>query len=98
LRKNNNYQEVISQLKDKNRVLIKNCGYGELPLLLSLVRKDMNIVATEPDPDKLELAANCTWVGGNLNYVEMVGQDEKFDVVVVINPENKGITWKINTT
>ena len=86
LKKHNNYQEIISQLKNKNRVLIVNCGYGELPLLLSLVHKNMNIVATDTDTDKLELAANCTWVKGNLNYVEAVGQGEKFDAVVLINP------------
>ena len=68
LKKHQNYKEIIAQLKDKNRVLIVNCGYGELPLLLSLVYKNMKIVATETDPDKLELAANCTWVKENLIY------------------------------
>jgi chemotaxis methyl-accepting protein methylase len=85
LKKHRNYQEVISQLKGKNRVLIENCGYGELPLLLSLVYKEMNIVATDSDTDKLELAANCTWVKENLKYVEEVNRDEKFDVVILVN-------------
>jgi hypothetical protein len=85
LKKYNDYQEVITKLKDKNRVLIVNCGYGELPLLLSLVHKNINIVATEPDIDKLELAANCTWVGENLKYVEKVNEDEAFDAVVAFN-------------
>jgi SAM-dependent methyltransferase len=85
LKKNNNYQEIISKLKDKNRVLIVNCGYGELPLLLSLVYKNINIVATETDIDKLELAANCTWVKENLTYVEEVNRDEKFDAVVMVD-------------
>jgi 1-acyl-sn-glycerol-3-phosphate acyltransferase len=82
LKKHNNYQKVILQLKGKNRVLIENCGYGELPLLLSLVYKEMNIVATDSDTDKLELAANCTWVKENLKYVEKVNRDEEFDAVV----------------
>ena len=89
LKKYNDYQEIITQLKDKNRVLIVNCGYGELPLLLSLVHKNINIVATEPDIDKLELAANCTWVGENLKYVEKVNEDEAFDAVVAFNPSEE---------
>ena len=89
LKKHKNYQEVIAQLKDKNRVLIVNCGYGELPLLLSLVYKNMNIVATDSDPDKLELAANCAWVKEHLKYTETVGQDELFDAVVLVNPNGE---------
>jgi len=86
LKKNKNYREIIAQLKDKNRVLIVNCGYGEFPLLLSLVHKNINIVATESDMDKLELAANCTWVKENLKYVEEVNREEEFDAVVVVEP------------
>ncbi|MCL2041321.1 MAG: 1-acyl-sn-glycerol-3-phosphate acyltransferase [Bacteroidales bacterium] len=85
LKKNSNYKEIISQLKGKSRVLIENCGYGELPLLLSLVYKNMNVVATDTDADKLELAANCTWVKGNLKYVERVDGEEEFDAVVVVD-------------
>ena len=95
LKKHNNYQEIISQLRDKNRVLIVNCGYGELPLLLSLVHKNINIVATETDTDKLELAANCTWVKENLKYVEEVNLDEEFDAVVLVEPsEEQRKRWK----
>jgi hypothetical protein len=86
LKKHNNYRDVISQMKNHNRVLIVNCGYGELPLLLSLVHKNLNIIATDHDTDKLELAANCAWVKENLNYVKNVSQDEKFDAVVMIHP------------
>jgi 1-acyl-sn-glycerol-3-phosphate acyltransferase len=95
LKKHQNYQNIISRLKNKNRVLIVNCGYGELPLLLSLVHKNINIVATDRDADKLELAANCTRVKENLKYVETVGQDEKFDAVVLVNPTDEQRTgWK----
>jgi len=89
LKKHNNYQEIISQLRDKNRVLIVNCGYGELPLLLSLVHKNINIVATETDTDKLELAANCTWVKENLKYIEAVNREEEFDAVVLVEPSEE---------
>ena len=82
LKNHNNYRDIISQLKNRNRVLIKNCGFGELPLLLSLVYKNMSVVATDENADKLELASNCTWVKENLKYVETVVQDEKFDAIL----------------
>ena len=79
-----NLKSQISNLKSQisNRILIVNCGYGEFPLLLSLVHKNLNIVATDNDTDKLELAANCTWVKENLRYVEKVDMSEEFDAVI----------------
>jgi len=70
------------------RVLIMNCGYGELPLLLSLVNKNIEIVATEDDRDKLDLAANCGSVPSHLHYLPLVDYEEinNFDSVVLINP------------
>jgi 1-acyl-sn-glycerol-3-phosphate acyltransferase len=82
LKRHHNYRNIIAQLEGKNRVLILNCGYGELPLLLSLVHKNTTIIATDPDPDKLELAANCTWVKENLTYVEAAPEKDGFDAVV----------------
>ena len=95
LKKFGNYRNIISQLENYNRVLIVNCGYGELPLLLSLVHKNMSIVATDNDTDKLALAVNCTWVKENLSYIEQISQDEKFDAAVLINPtEEQRTAWK----
>jgi len=86
LKKHNNYSVLISSLSDKNRILIKNCGYGELPLLLSLVHKNTEIVAVESDPDHLDLAANCNSVPPNLHYLYTISDDEiaEFDAVVII--------------
>ena len=89
LKKHKNYRDIISQLKNFNRILIENCGYGELPLLLSLVHKHIEIVAVEHDADKLELAANCTWVTENLKYAETVNSEEKFDAVVTFSANNE---------
>jgi len=83
LKKNNNYCELINHLSNYRSVVIMNCGYGELPLLLSLVHKNMHIVATDSDTNKLELAANCTWVKENLKYVEKVDDVKNFDAVVL---------------
>jgi len=84
LKKHGNYRNIISQLKTHSSVLIENCGYGEFPLLLSLVYKNMNIIATEKDTDKLELATNCTSVPSNLQYVPILNDKDmgNFDCVV----------------
>jgi len=83
LKKYGNYRDIISQMKNYNRILIKNCGYGELPLLMSLVNKNTSFVATESDTDKLELAANCASVPANLQYVAFVNEEEMgFDAIV----------------
>jgi len=86
LKIHDNYRDIISQLKNYSIVLIENCGYGELPLLLSLVHKNMSVVATESDSDKLELAANCASVSSNLRYVAFVNDEEMetFDCVICV--------------
>jgi 1-acyl-sn-glycerol-3-phosphate acyltransferase len=88
LKKHNNYRDLISQLAGYNRILIVHCGYGEFPLLLSLVHKKAQITATEPDPDKLELAANCSSVPCNLHYVQNIDDvdTEQFDTVISLEP------------
>ena len=86
LKKHGNYAEQADKLSGKNRILILNCGYGELPLLLSIVHKNTEITATDNDPDKLDLAANCGSVPSNLHYVPSVNEDEfdTFDSIVLV--------------
>ena len=52
-------------------------------------KENMNIVATENDTDKLELAANCAWVKENLKYVLVVSDEEMegFDVGVRVKDD-----------
>ncbi|MDR1102550.1 MAG: 1-acyl-sn-glycerol-3-phosphate acyltransferase, partial [Tannerella sp.] len=69
LRKNNNYKQEIAAAPDEGATTIRNTGYGEYALLLALVKKDLQITAVEPDPDRHALAANCTSVPANLTYV-----------------------------
>jgi len=91
LKKHGNYRELIGKLSSYSRVLIMNCGYGELPLLLSLVHKQMEITATDNEQDYLDLAANCNSVPANLHYVSRVNNFdlEKYDSVVLIKPTEK---------
>ena len=69
LQKNKYYTAEIAAMPDEGEVTITNTGYGEYALLLSFVKKDLQITAIEPDPDRLALAANCTSVPDNLRFV-----------------------------
>ncbi|MCL2246534.1 MAG: 1-acyl-sn-glycerol-3-phosphate acyltransferase, partial [Lentimicrobiaceae bacterium] len=93
LKKHHNYRMLIDSLASKNRVLIKNCGYGEFPLLLSLVYKKMEITAIERDPDLLALAANCGSVPAHLRYASCIDDEEiaQYDAVVRIDPAEQQI-------
>ena len=70
LRKHTNYAKEIAALPDTGEIVIPNTGYGEYALLSALVKKDLQITAVEPDPDRHALAANCASVPRNLRYVE----------------------------
>lgn len=45
-----------------------NCGYGAVALLFALVNPDVEVTATDPDPDKILVAGNCVSVPPNLKY------------------------------
>jgi 1-acyl-sn-glycerol-3-phosphate acyltransferase len=77
LRKNNNYKTQIKALKNVKRIKIINCGYGEFPLLASLILRHADIYAFEKDLEKLSVAKNCISVPNNLHYIDNPGT---FDV------------------
>jgi 1-acyl-sn-glycerol-3-phosphate acyltransferase len=68
LRKNKNYAAAIAAMPDEGEVTIRNTGYGEYALLLSLVKKNLRITVIESDPDVRALAENCASVPENLLY------------------------------
>jgi len=78
LRKHKNYKTQIEALKNAKTIRILNCGYGEFPLLASLVLKHADIYAFENDEDKFSLAKNCNSIPQNLHYVEDLGA---FDII-----------------
>jgi len=69
LKRHNNFAAEIAAQPDEGSVTIINSGYGEYPLLLALVKKNLMITAIESDPDRLAIAANCNSIPGNLKYV-----------------------------
>jgi 1-acyl-sn-glycerol-3-phosphate acyltransferase len=68
LEKNSNFLEIIRLQPEEGEAVIENEGYGEYPLLLSLVRKKLQITVTESDADIREIAGNCVSVPDNLKY------------------------------
>ena len=75
LKRNKNYVQLISELPDEGRVIVEQSGLGEFTLLLSLVKKRLQVIGIEKNADLRELAANCASVPANLYYV-----DDKNDV------------------
>ena len=45
-----------------------NCGYGAVALLFALVNSEVEVSASDPDPDKILVAQNCVSVPPNLKY------------------------------
>lgn len=82
LRNNNNFKNIIAQMPDTGKVLITNCGQGELPLIAALVKKQLTIVATDNNPDILDIARNCASVPQNLDYRSNIGDVTEFDLII----------------
>jgi 1-acyl-sn-glycerol-3-phosphate acyltransferase len=93
LKRNNNYQELVGTLSGYGRVLVKNCGYGEFALLLALVCRQMTVVATDDDEERLAIASNCASIPDNLSFVPSVMEPEyrKFDRIVIMNGDNGNV-------
>jgi 1-acyl-sn-glycerol-3-phosphate acyltransferase len=68
LKTNRNFEEAIAALPDEGSYHIDHCGYGEFPLLAALVKKRLQITASDPDEEKILLAIHCAAVPENLKY------------------------------
>ncbi len=68
LKQHNNYATEIASMPDEGEITLPNTGYGEYPLLLSLVKKRLKITALEPDPDRFALASNCASIPPTLTF------------------------------
>ena len=79
IKRNKGYASLISQLPDSGKILIQNCRQGEFTLLLSLVKKKLNIVATDNDADLLEVALHCNSKPENIDYVKQPDESVVFD-------------------
>lgn len=82
LSKNNNYKELISNIPDFGNILLRNVGIGEISLMLSLVRKEVNFTAIIEDEEKYLTAKNCPSVPKNLIYLQREDKETTYDYII----------------
>ncbi|MDR2920982.1 MAG: 1-acyl-sn-glycerol-3-phosphate acyltransferase [Tannerella sp.] len=93
LRKHHDFKEVIGQLPDVGSVIVNNSGLGAFTLLLSLVKKQLQVIGIEKNADLRDLAANCASVPANLSYIqdESVLENQTNDMRLRIEVNDSGI-------
>ena len=58
----------IDQWNEGSERLIENSGQGELAFVFALVHPDVQVIATDPDPDKIAVARNVNIHLSNLRF------------------------------
>jgi 1-acyl-sn-glycerol-3-phosphate acyltransferase len=76
------WKSMIENMPENGRVRVENCGQGEFCLLAALVKKQLQIVGTDEDMEKLEIAEHCAAKPTNLTYSESVEGEDGFDLVI----------------
>ncbi|MCQ2959316.1 MAG: 1-acyl-sn-glycerol-3-phosphate acyltransferase [Bacteroidales bacterium] len=66
--KEKDLSKKIAELPDEGTYTIENCGQGEFALLAALVKKRLQITATDTDANKIAIAENCFSVPENLHF------------------------------
>jgi 1-acyl-sn-glycerol-3-phosphate acyltransferase len=89
LKQNACYAQWIDSYKGNGAVLVENSGYGVFAFLFALVHKQVQVVATEPDEDKVALAENCAGKPSNLSFYKKpdLPCNLAFDTVYVLDNE-----------
>ena len=73
--------EILAELPETGTILYRNCGFGQLALLASMLKKTLNIVAYDPDADKVAVARNCAQRPERLSFVSTL-PDRDFDIII----------------
>lgn len=80
------YSQYISQLPNDGIVVVEQCGYGELALLIALSKPNLTIYALDDDKEKLLVAQYASeHIVNNINYADVPLQ---YDIIIKLN--NKG--------
>jgi len=94
MRSYSNFEALITSLPDTGRVCIAECGFGTVSLMISLVKKNLQVYATDNDRDKLDIAGNCVSNPPNLHYSEPADEDidySEFDLIAGVEPSEQTI-------
>lgn len=73
--------DEFENVPDGSRVLYKNCGNGELSLLVALWKKHIHVTACDSDADGIAIASHCFSVPANLTYCTEMPDEKDFDIV-----------------
>lgn len=71
LSNNNGFATQVAALPENGIIRINNCGQGEFAIMAALVRKQQQVVASDPNPMLLDLARNNALVPSNLVFEDM---------------------------
>jgi len=85
-----NFEELIARIPNNTRVAVAACRYGVLPLMISTVRKNVTVMASDTNTDALDIARNCMLNPSNLQYFdeESFGSFyENSDMLVCADPD-----------
>lgn len=75
------YNFIDNYKNINNKILFKNCSYGQIPLLFALVNKNATVYATDNDENKILIAENCAAVPKNLTFLRNNFNDENLQVI-----------------
>ncbi|GHV10422.1 glycerol acyltransferase [Bacteroidia bacterium] len=77
--------EWIDNYQGEWPVLIENNGYGVFSFLFALVHKNIQVIATDPDEDKVAIARGCAGIPKNLtikvNNEQLIMNNEQFQKI-----------------
>lgn len=90
LKKYDNYNELISLLPEKGKLLHVGCGIGVFDILCSLVKKELEITAIDHNEDSISIALHCVSKPTRLHFkhVDIVKSLEEYDSILFINPKD----------
>jgi 1-acyl-sn-glycerol-3-phosphate acyltransferase len=79
--------DLIDTYQGEGPVLIKNNGEGVFSFLFALVHKNIQVIATEQDEEKVALANSCAGLPENLTVYkdEELPADIKFETIIETN-------------
>lgn len=65
-----NFSEIVSRVPREGKIYDLGCGYGYLSHLLAMQSFDRQVIGLDYDEEKVQLAANTHYKGGNLKFAQ----------------------------
>ena len=88
-KQNGNYAQAINKL-NLEKIIIKNCGYGELPILIALIYNKSHVIAQDSDENNLCIAKiSAENIVNNIRFTDVLAL-ENIDDAEVIELDNNG--------